>query len=110
MEVKNYCEYNGIEIPSEEAAKHRLPFILSILEICDIIETNRSEFKINTILLFKDLFDTDKTYNIDKIINALYYKNTDKLNEEEIDYLKENFGVDFLTNKYFTDKFYIIKE
>lgn len=89
-----YCEVQGIEIPSEEAAKHRIPFIISLLEIMDFLETSRSEIKLKTILFDKNIFeDIDE----DKInIIAKDYKNG---NGEYIEYLKEKMGLNLINNK-----------
>ena len=49
--VEKYCEFEGIEIPSNEAAKHRIPFLVSLLEMMDILRTDRSNIYINIWML-----------------------------------------------------------
>lgn len=112
QEIISYCESNGIEIPSEEAAKHRLPFILSILEILDIIETTISEITVKTILLHSSLFDNTELYNINikNVINLLCNDRFNNLSENEVNYLKEKFGRDILSEKFYIKNFYSIKE
>lgn len=110
-EVIDYCELNGIEIPSEEAAKHRLPFILSILEIIGVITIQKSDFTVNKIILFNRLFDDcDSNVSVDNIINSLSTNNYTKLSENDIEYLKEKFGSEILKSNFYIKSFIKIKE
>lgn len=82
--VEKYCEFEGIEIPSNEAAKHRIPFLVSLLEMMDILRTDRSNIYINKVLIAPFMFDNPLDV-YDKILKKSYS-----------DDIKEKFGMDFL--------------
>ena len=84
----------GIEIPSTEAAKHRVPFIILLLEIMDFVNTTRSEIKLSSILFNNKIFDDVEDSQIIEIAND-YQKN----NGENIEYLKEKIGLELINNK-----------
>ena len=44
--VSRYCEIKGIEVPTEEGARHRIPFLFNILETFGIIEQGHSDITV----------------------------------------------------------------
>ena len=107
QEVSRYCDQNGIDVATEEGAKHRCPFLLNILEAIGVLENSRNNVKLKLFLvsprlliseskepdiLLKTRFDAIKKY---------YSKNIIELSKKELSVLKELFGRDFLTSRYF---------
>lgn len=93
-----YCEVNGIEIPSEEASKHRIPFIISILEIMGVVDTTRSEIELRKILFNKNVFD-----DIENVSMKELSENYENNSGEHIEYLKEKLGIKLINNKLKTE-------
>lgn len=89
-----YCEVNGIEIPSLEASKHRVPFIISILEIMGILDTSRSEIKLRKILFDKTIFDDIQDVSMKELAD-----NYNKNSGEYLEYIKEKIGYDLINKK-----------
>ena len=110
--VKRYCDINGIEIPSEEARKHRAPFIVSILESMGIVETTRSEVEVKELLFVPELLaDSKIDHNIvDKIGLAINNYSTAGLPDAAIESAKEFFGADIFTPNYYLSKKEILEE
>ena len=110
QEVARYCDQNGIEIATEEGAKHRCPFLLNVLEAIGILENRRNEVELKTFLISPKLLiskhkEPDTLLKIRfEAIKKYYLKNVIDLPENELSILKELFGKEFLTSKYFLNK------
>ncbi len=109
--VASYCDQNGIEAATEEGAKRRCPFLLNILEATGIIKQETSSIEVlqfvlstQTIQLQHKESEQQITERINKIENA-----PDKLSKEEVSLLKETFGKEFLTEKYYLKTFKTVK-
>lgn len=101
--VQEYCDRNGIEPPTEEGARHRIPYLLSILESMDIIETTNSNVQVKIFLSYPELY-TSKTFDNKKSQEEIARKviNDNKsITENELLELREKFGKTFLTDDYF---------
>lgn len=85
LSVEKYCESQGIEIPTAEGAKHRVPFLVTLLETMDIVNTDRSNVQLNRILIADFMFE-----NHADVFAAL----SNRTYTEEI---KERFGTEFLS-------------
>lgn len=83
--VERYCESQGIEIPTAEGAKHRVPFLVTLLETMDIVNTDRSNIQLNRILIADFMFE-----NHSDIFAAL-------ANQTYTEEIKERFGTEFLS-------------
>jgi superfamily II DNA or RNA helicase len=55
--VADYCEFEGIEIPTETGAQHRAPFLVSILETIGLLSTGTSDISLDEILFEKTVFN-----------------------------------------------------
>ena len=112
--VQQYCDQNGIEIATEEGAKHRCPFLINLLEAMGIVSRTRSSIVVNKFLVSKKtilLQAKESEGDIGKRINKLNeYLATNKsgFNDEEISLFREAFGKDFLTDKYYLNNFEIL--
>lgn len=102
--IQKYFDMNGISIPTVEGAKHRLPFILNILDAFGIIEfVGASKFRILSIPMVKSLFENDggEINANDLLLAAQAYFNSGIIPSREISsVLKQFFGADFLTDAY----------
>ena len=102
--IQRYFEMNGISIPTVEGAKHRLPFILNILDAFGIIEFNGpSKFRILRFPLVKALFEgTDFESTPEEMLLAVkkYYISGVSIPPTLTGELKQMFGADFLTDRY----------
>jgi len=113
--VKIYCDQNGIEVATDEGAKHRCPYLLNILESIGIITQSRNDITIQRFIASKQTLqlksketEIELEKRIEKFATFAQSKKID-FSEEEISMLKENFGKEFLTNKYFLTNFEIVK-
>lgn len=101
QEVINYCEYNGIGIPSLEGRNHRAPFIVSILETMGIVSCTRSEIHVNKMLLFNFMFGNDVTNeDIEKCKKAIIERDESILDASLVEICKELFGKDIFEYDY----------
>lgn len=98
--VERYCEIHGINPPTDEAAKHRIPFLVNILECLGIVTQNRFDIQINyfvpTVGLMKLNEKEDESVTLERINNF-----KDKcLSNEDITMLKEIYGSEFYTENF----------
>ena len=94
--VRKYCEFNGIDVPTETAMAHRAPFIISILETMGIVSTSTSDVQIEKIVVADALFD-DLPPGL--TVDDVYGKLVNASSSEEIDlYVNTKFGKKGLQN------------
>ena len=102
--IQHYFEMNGISIPTVEGAKHRLPFILNILDAFGIIEfVGASKFRVLRFPLIEGMYEgTDFDSSPKEMLAAVKeYFSTGKLPSDRLaSALKQMFGSDFLTDRY----------
>jgi superfamily II DNA or RNA helicase len=105
--VKQFCDQEGIEEATEEAAKRRCPFLLNILDACGVIQSHRNEINLSLILLIPNLvksIDTEDDVRANarlKAIESAWPSNDNVLDEEDLSIVRELFGPAFLTDEYF---------
>jgi superfamily II DNA or RNA helicase len=109
--VANYCDRNGIEAATEEGAKRRCPFLLNILEALGIIKQETSSIEVLQFVLSKQTIQLKSKESEIEIFEriAKIEKNPKSLSDEDVSLLKEAFGKDFLTDKYFIKTFKTVK-
>jgi len=114
--VKMYCDQCGIDIATEEGARHRCPFLLNALEAIGVLHQDRSKIIIQNFLICKQTMqlkskesEGDIISRI-KLVSNLINKKIKDLPSEEESLLKESYGKDFLTNQYLTNTYRILKE
>lgn len=105
--VKIYCDQNGIEVPTQEGAKHRCPFLLNILESIGIISQTSKEIKVLKFVISEetmrlqykeeDIFVLSRAKEVEKYFQTGFVA----VSSDEESLLKETFGKTFLTNQYF---------
>jgi superfamily II DNA or RNA helicase len=104
--VKRFCEQEGIEEATLEAAKRRCPFLLNILASCGVLVSERSCVHVNVLLLIPPLMQAHSREEESKVLARLasikkaWPDKADTLDSEDLSILRELFGPEFLTEKY----------
>lgn len=97
----DYCEKQGIEVPSEEARKHRVPFLVTILETMNLVETTRSDIFVKGFLVLRKYFkELGCSEDESKQIVCNLTASPSRLTEEQKESIFELFGSDVLAEKY----------
>jgi superfamily II DNA or RNA helicase len=105
--VKQYCDQEGIEETTIEASRRRCPFLLNILDACDVLRAETSQVVVKTLVLLPALvkpYLSEKTEVASARLNALQAAWPDKpalLTSEDLSIVRELFGSTFLTNDYY---------
>ncbi len=98
--VERYCEIHGINPPTDEGAKHRIPFLVNILECLGIVTQSRSEIQINYFVPTVGLMKLDEKESESITLERINKFKNKCLSEEDITMLKEIYGRDFYTEEY----------
>ena len=112
--VKLYCDQNGIEVATDESAKHRCPFLLNILEAIGVLSQSRSDISLQRFLICKETMQLQPKENdvvISNRINAIskFLSNKPmKINAEDESLLKEAYGASFLNVKFYLPEYEIL--
>lgn len=105
--VKMYCDQNGIEVPTQEGAKHRCPFLLNILESIDIISQTQNEIRVLKFVISEETMkiqykESDAlVLSRAKAVEKYFQTGLVGVSNDEESMLKETFGKTFLTSQYF---------
>lgn len=103
--VVDFCDEMGIEPATEEAARHRCPFLLNVLESCGVLTQSAKAVNLNALALSGDLIAANAgavTADTALIRTVLKEWNTSfpSLQPAQKASLKELFGATFLTESY----------
>ena len=104
--VKQYCDQEGIEETTLEASRRRCPFLLNILDACDVIDSTNSEVIVRTLALTPFLVkpyqseDTEKAAARLKALQVVWPDKPESLAPDDLSILRELFGPKFLTTGY----------
>ena len=104
-----YCDQNGIDIATEEGARHRCPFLLNVLESIGILEQTRNEITLKKFLICRQTMQLQPKESKGTILNRVkmisdYLSGKIKeIDPSEESLLKEVFGQSFLTDKFYLD-------
>ena len=107
--IKMYCDQNGIDIATEEGARHRCPFLLNVLESIGILEQTRNEITLKKFLICRQTMQLQPKESEGTILNRVkmisdYLSGKIKeIDPSEESLLKEVFGQSFLTDKFYLD-------
>jgi hypothetical protein len=114
--VRQFLEREGIEEATQEAARHRCPFLLNLLSALGVIETERQNIKIKSLILVPDLVrpyqrEPEET-SLDRLraIHAAWPSNSDALPPNDLSIVRELFGAEFLTVRYLFQDAQFIEE
>jgi len=104
--VKRFCEQEGIEEATEEAAKHRCPFLLNVLAACGVITSERSTITVQRLMLMPSLLmpyareDKALTKARFEAVRHAWPHNVAAMTPEDLSIVRELFGAEFLTPVY----------
>lgn len=104
--VKRFCEQEGIEEATLEAAKRRCPFLLNILAACGVVALERSRVTILRLLLMPCLIRANSREDEAKVnlrlaaVENAWPTDAEKVQAEDLSILRELFGATFLTPQY----------
>jgi superfamily II DNA or RNA helicase len=105
--VQQFCDQEGIEEATEEAARHRCPFLLNLLESCGIIEQDRRIITVRKFLITGSILRSHRRESMEeaemrafKLSQAWPNKEVD-MEAADISILRELFGREFLTKNYY---------
>ena len=101
MFVLRYCEIKGINPPTNEGAKHRIPFLFNILETLGVIEQRRSDITVKYFLPTYDLMKLEEKEDPSIVSERINKLKSGTLPDEELSLLRENFGADFGSEDYY---------
>ena len=112
--VKQYCDQEGIDEATPEAARRRCPFLLNILDACGIIQADQSEVVIQKLALSPSLVQPYDGEEIEisesrlKDVTAAWPTSVSQLGDEDISIVRELFGPEFLTDSYYLQDLIIV--
>lgn len=104
--VKRFCEQEGIDEATIEAAKHRCPFLLNVLAACGVVTLERSHVVVDKLLLTPALVmpyareDRLATLRRFEAVKRAWPSNVMAIEPEDLSIVRELFGADFLTARY----------
>ncbi len=104
--VKQFCDQEGIEEATEEAARHRCPFLLNILDSCGVISQDTQTIVVKkfiisayTIRSYRREAMEEAQERAKRLLGAWPDK-VDTLESADVSILRELFGAAFLTKGY----------
>lgn len=104
--VQNFCDAMGIDPATHEAAKRRCPFLLNVLESCGIVSQGQFDVTVNRLALSPDLLvpegvDPTAAEAVLQIVIDEWGSGISSLDEQDQKNLRNLFGAQFLTDRYY---------
>ncbi|GHU54671.1 hypothetical protein FACS189411_01720 [Bacteroidia bacterium] len=100
--VKQYLDRHGLENPTAEVRCRRVPFLFNVLEALGIINQATREIEVLTFVPAKKVLRLNDKETEDVINERIRLFTSKKvLPTDEVSQLKELYGADFLTKKYY---------
>jgi superfamily II DNA or RNA helicase len=105
--VRAYLDRHGLEIPTGEVIKRRVPFLFNILDALGIINQATSEITVVSFVPAVEVIRFDPAEKDDVIIERINKLKVfaesghNAFMDDEISQLKEAFGADFLSGNYY---------
>lgn len=105
--VKRFCEQEGIDEATAEAAKRRCPFLLNVLEACGAVTLSRSTVEVLKLLVVPCVVkphqheDDGVTNRRIEALQQAWPAAAEAVTSEDLSILRELFGAEFLTGQYF---------
>ena len=104
--VKNFCDAMGVDPGTTEAARHRCPFLLNVLDSCGVITQSASSIRVEKLAVSPDMLVAEGE---DEGVGPLRLEAIGKgwasgefaLSEKDTVGLRELFGERFLTERYY---------
>ena len=114
--VKQFCDQEGIEKTTIEASRRRCPFLLNILDACDIIKATQSRIFVNKLVLAAwsvrpyPKEDEEKSQARLSAVERAYHDSHFELSNEDLSVVREIYGTEFLTEDYHLKDFIIFRD
>lgn len=114
--VKQFCDQEGIEKTTVEASRRRCPFLLNILDACDIIKATQSRIFVNKLVLAAwsvrpyPKEDEEKSQARLSAVERAYRDSHFELSNEDLSVVREIYGTEFLTEDYHLKDFIIFRD
>jgi len=105
--VKEYLDRHGLESPTEEVRKRRVPFLINILDALGIINQSRSDIEVLSFFSAYEVMKLSSKEHVDDVteriikLNKYFSTGENHFDSEDISKLKEMFGTQFLTEDYY---------
>ncbi|NTV60615.1 MAG: DEAD/DEAH box helicase family protein [Chlorobiaceae bacterium] len=113
--VRQYCDQEGIDEATLEAARRRCPFLLNILAACDVIDTERTRITIKKLMLMPSLFkphhreETERTKARMQSFIAAWPHSSSMVADDDLCIIRELFGHTILTSDYYLREYETIE-
>ncbi len=113
--VKQFCDQEGIVETTLEASRRRCPFLLNILDACDIINVSQKRIVVNKLVLAAWSVRTHAKEDESKshvrlgAIEQSYQDSSTRLSGEDLSIFREIYGKEFLTDDYYLKDFIILR-
>jgi hypothetical protein len=103
--VQRFCDAVGIEPATQEGARHRCPFLLNILESCEVVRQSQFDVTVRRLAVAADLMipEGGDPAEGDRLLRALtddWGNRPSALPQADQDALRQLFGDSFLTDRY----------
>jgi len=114
--VKQFCEQEGIDEATLEAARRRCPFLLNILDACGIVTSRTNDIVIQNLVFAPWLMqphgreEEGMTLRRIESVIAAWPDHAERVADEDISITRELFGPTFLSSNYYLQTFVIVKE
>ena len=100
--ARQYLDRHGLENPTADVRRRRVPFLFNILEALGIINQKTSEIEVLTFIPAKEVLRLNDKETEDIIFERIRkFINGIALETDEVSQLKELYGTDFLTKNYY---------
>ncbi len=105
--VRAFCDRMGVEPATHEGAKHRCPFLINLLDACAIVTQNQSYVTVEKLALSPDMLvrEGGDYYPVAEqrfaAITSAWPITRGNLTVGDLAELRELFGDDFLTERYY---------
>ncbi len=114
--VRQFLDQEGIEEASEEASRHRCPYLLNLVDALGIIDQDRKSVTVNSLILVPNLVRSHgreaEEVAVKRLaaIEAAWPDKANALSPEDLSIVRELYGGNFLTAAYPIKKAIFVKE
>lgn len=101
--VKCFLDEHGLDDPTDDVVCRRLPFLFNLLEATGVVEQDARSITILKFVVMPSLVRIDQKESIDVSTERarLIVNQSTSLSNDEVSWLRETYGADFLTQNYY---------